>query len=399
MVKNKAAEVSNLFDLPEDEQWTRVTQPNAHYMERLAQIHNRNIHSERGIETAGLETTTILATIARRQWFRFTSPPWSYHEGLVREFYAAMVPEVFKAHGLVWVRETQVQISPQAINAYLGTPDVPECAHFGGLPSGLVHQLGYDTLAGNLAASLRRDGRRVWGPNDSLLQHGDLHPEMAFWTVFINYHLMGAHHRTTVNMETAQILYAIQHDLQFDVGRIIFDQILSVGYDLRSLLYFPGLITHFCRQVDINEASNIRYLTKPQKEMGKKAYNYFCTTHGLPNLPTAGGYRNRGRGGGRGAAAQPQPAAGQGGVPPPPFGGYPEDPPPWAQQLIQDVGGLRNEYSSMRTMMSQLMGQSSNQPAPERARPQTVNVYSRGHRNVVLQPGESSRQNNDSDSD
>jgi hypothetical protein len=63
------------------------------------------------------------------------------------------------------------------------------------------------------------------------------------------------------------------------------------------------------------------------------------------------------------------------------------------------VGNLRVEYASMRSMMTQLMGQSSNQPAPEPARPHTGNVYTRGRRNIILQPGQSSRQHDDSDSD
>ena len=131
MVQNKTAEVPDLNELPENEQLERVTQRNAHYIERMTSIANRDIHSERGINTTGLESTMIPATIARRNWYQFTSRPWDYHSGLMREFYAAMIPEVFKAHGLVWVRETQVQITPQAINAYLGTPDVPECVPVG----------------------------------------------------------------------------------------------------------------------------------------------------------------------------------------------------------------------------------------------------------------------------
>ena len=180
---------------------------------------------------------------------------------------------------------------------------------------------------------------------------------MAFWTIFLNYHLIASHHRTNVSVDTAKVLYAIQHDRQFDVGRIIFNQILSIGYDLRSLLYFPGLITHFCRQANIDEASEARFLVAPQQELKKKAYDHFCTRHGLPNLPTEGGrYRNRGirgRGGrgGQGATVQPQQAAaaqspqavGRGNIPPQPFGGYPEVTPPWAQQLIHTVGDLREE--------------------------------------------------------
>ena len=64
MVHNKAADVPDLNELPENEQWERVTQRNEHYMERMASIANRDIHSERGIDTTGLESTTIPATIA-----------------------------------------------------------------------------------------------------------------------------------------------------------------------------------------------------------------------------------------------------------------------------------------------------------------------------------------------
>ena len=70
----------------------------------------------------------------------------------------------------------------------------------------------YWGLAEALAASLRQDGRNIWGSNDAMLQHGDLHSEMAFWTVFLNYNLISSHHRTNVSFETAQILYAIQHN-------------------------------------------------------------------------------------------------------------------------------------------------------------------------------------------
>ena len=52
-----------------------------------------------------------------------------------------------------------------------------------------------------------------------------------------------------------------------------------------------------------------------------------------------------------------------------------------------------------RPIQTQLMGQSSNQLAPEPARPHTRNVYTRGRRNIILQPGQSSRQHDDSDSD
>ena len=103
-----------------------------------------------------------------------------------------------------------------------------------------------------------------------MLQHCDLHPEMAFWTIFLNYHLIASHHRTNVSFDTAKVLFALQHDRQFDVGRIIFNQILSIGYDLRSLLYLPGLITHFCRQANIAEASDNRYLMAPQQELKKE---------------------------------------------------------------------------------------------------------------------------------
>ena len=103
MVQIKTAEVPDLFELSEDEQMELVTQRNNHYTERMLSIDERDIHSERGIDTTGLESTPIPATIAHRNWYQFTSPLWAYHPGLVREFYASMIPSVFKAHGLVWV--------------------------------------------------------------------------------------------------------------------------------------------------------------------------------------------------------------------------------------------------------------------------------------------------------
>lgn len=392
MVRNVRANIRTLAELPEEEQWELASGPNVHFAERIALFGSRKIHSERGINRAGLESTSIPNTIAARNWIRFTDQPWNYHPGLVREFYAAMVPEVFKAHGIVWVQETQVEITPAAINAYLQTVEVPECVYSDGMPV-LLH---VDTRA--LAASLRRDGMNAWGPENALLQHGDLHPDLAFWTVFCNHNLMGSNHRTNVSLETAQLLYAIQHGHPFDVGLIIFNQILSIGYDHRSLLYFPGLITHFCRQANIAEAFDPQNLVAPENELTKKAYNHFCTHHGLPNLPTNRPYRNRGIRG-RGAAAQPQQAAGRGAVPPHPAGVYQEAPPQWAEQLIQTVGSIEGD-------LHRVVQYIDTSQAQEAARRHSGNVYTRRGQNVVFpqghssrEPGQSSRRHDDSDSD
>ncbi|KAI3769999.1 hypothetical protein L6452_01117 [Arctium lappa] len=176
-------------------------------------------------------------------------------------------------------------------------------------------------------------------PGHVELNHGDLLSDMAFGSVFIKHNLLPSRHRTNVSIETAQLLCAIQHDLNFDVRRIILGQILKVGSEKRGLLYFSCLITHFCRMAGIDATSDETVLQAPRYDIGKMAYNSYCTHHGLPNLPTEGWYRNRGRG----AAAQNQPGARQGPAarvawPTPPLGGgYPEVLPPWATQIRETV--------------------------------------------------------------
>jgi len=70
-----------------------------------------------------------------------------------------------------------------------------------------------------------------------------------------------------------------------------------------------------------------------------------------------------------------------------------------AQQMIQTMEDLRDEQRSMNTMPYRVVGESDSRQAQETARRHSNNVYTRGERNVVLQPGQSSRQHDDSDSD
>ncbi|KAI3678019.1 hypothetical protein L6452_37298 [Arctium lappa] len=318
-----------IFDrLDADEQLELASAPNAHYGDRHAQIGARGFWPERGIALEGLDSTSIPGIVTARGWEHYIRTPPRYHPGLV--------PEVFRTEGIIWVRDTQVEISASAINEYLHAPAVPdEVARdfddHGGIPDDVVRHYSI----GDLSSSLRHDGSDMWGQGDKSMNHGDLHPDVAFWTVFIKCSLLPSSHRTNVSMKTAQILFAIQHNYMFDVGHIIFNQILKFGCKMCSLIYFSCLITYFCRRVGIAAASDEGALEAPKSDIGKKAYNHFCTHHGLPNLPTEGRrYRNRGRG----ATAQPQDKvrqgiAGRGARPPPPPIGRRQDVIPSLERL------------------------------------------------------------------
>lgn len=330
-----------VFDeLDEEERVVLASRPNEAYRTRLAQNEDRGLLIERGITIAGLDSTTIPTTISQREL---------YHEGLVREFYASMVPEVFRDCGRVWVQGVPLEISLEAINEYLHTRTDPDEDYHHGFP---VNARYYPELS-EMATALRHDQSNVWIPGTTELNHGELLPDIAFWSVFIKHILLPSTHRTVISTETTHLLYAIQTGVRFDVGHFIFGSLLKTGCDTRCLLNFPCLITHFCRRAGIVAAFKEAALEAPPTDICKKAYNSFCSRHGYPNVTVGGRYRNRGR---RAAAAQHQEPPVQGaGPPPPPGGGYPDNPPSWGARLIQAVEDLSAGQSQINQRLNQVL--------------------------------------------
>lgn len=298
---------------------------------------------ERGINIDGLEETTIPATIAQRDWTVFTSTREPYHEGLVREFYASMVPEVFHNCGRVWVQGVQVEITSEGINNFLQTTINPRDAYVDGFPISARFQPSLRLIA----AGIRHNENDIWVPGTTELHHAELEPDMALWSVFIKHSLVPSTHRTVLTVENARILYAIMTDVHFDVGYFIFNNILKTGCDTRSLLTFPCLITYFCKVAGIMAAFNEAETEAPPADIGKKAYNSFCTRQGYPNVTTGERYRRRGR---RGGATQQD--AGQ---QPPQGGGYYENPPPWGEQIIHQVAEVREEQQRTNQRMDRVI--------------------------------------------
>lgn len=285
MVRRKGQDRFRVFDrLPEEAREALGNTRNVDYHVRLAHNATRDFLTERGINQHGLESTTIPATINRRNWARFTSTPESYHPSLVREFYASMVPEVFKANGTVWVQGVQVAITSSAINEYLHTVTRPDVFYYDGIPEDTE----FDQSLDRVARSLRYDRENVWDPPRTHLPHCKLRPELAFWAVFFTHSLVPSTHRTNVSVEVGRLLYAIRKNIDFDVGYFILEAITKAGCDSRCKLIFPCLITHFCQRAGIPDANNVEELLKPQGDICKTAYNFFCTRQGLPNLPTEG---------------------------------------------------------------------------------------------------------------
>ena len=383
-------------DLEEEERIALASERNVDYATRIVNMSTRGFICEKGITTSGLESTNIPEIIANRNWARLTHVPPRYHPVLVREFYASMVPDVFDDSGIVWVRGIQLVVNADAINDYLSTARIPRLDQYDGLPGNIRR---YYTPQ-DIARSLRRADVEV--PANEVLYHGDLRPEIAFWDVFFTWSLFPSTHRTVVSDEIAQVLFAIQRGTDFDFGRIIVSQILKAARAMRGHLLFPSLITHFCRQANIADAYEEAQLESAKKNVGRMAYNSFCTHHHLPNVSSGGRYRNKGRG----AAEQSQDAGSQGGrgsgagsrggrgsraqQSQAPVGDQSDVPPPWASQLVQSVDEVRTEQIAMRSAL--------NQVARDINRRYTSVVYTRGPRGVVLQQGPSSQQQDD-DSD
>ncbi|KAI3673659.1 hypothetical protein L6452_39783 [Arctium lappa] len=344
----------------------------------LASGPNRDYNDRRGYRTTSLGT--------------FHQHSRGLPTGLVREFYASMVPEVFHDCGRVWVWGVPVEITSNAINEHLFTPTIPHEQYHNGFPDSARF---YPEL-GQIAAALRRDGSNIWIPGTTELQHGELHPDMAFWSVFIKHSLLPFSHRTVVSIETARLLYVIQTGVPFDVGHFILGSILKTGTESRCLLNFPCLITYFCGRAGIPEAFDDAILVAPPLDICKKAYNLFCTRHALPNVSSTGRYRNRGRHGD--AAPQHEgPVQGARPPPPPPMGGHQDIPPPW-ERLTQAVDELRSGQQAHGEILRKVrVGQRRTNQRLDQVyqlvdrRFTNVN-YTRGPRNVIYDPSASQSQ-------
>lgn len=395
MVRSEFLRQQRARQLVEDEErmLDLASAPNEEYNQRLTRAMGRRFLTERGIDTRGMETTRIPGIIQARGWARYTQTPARFHPGLVREFYASMVPVVFEANGPVWVRNLPIFITAAEINEYLSTQPDQSWELDAGWPIADV----FDEEKENLAAELRRDNQQYREPNQVTIVTNDaLTPELAFWLIFVNHNLVPSTHRTSVTLDSAKILFALKNDLGFDVGTIIRSQILKTGSSARSNLSFPCLITHFCRRAGVNIDYDEAALEEPMGDICKKAYNTFCTRNNLNNLPQDEPYRRRRQH----AEPQPQPE-GQQNEPArrarrQPRQEVPENPPPWVAPIIEDIHGIRTEQEAQSSRLDGMLAEQRHTTHIAETVQQNLdrrffgNVF--GRRNQNFRHGSSSRQ-------
>ncbi|KAL5754797.1 hypothetical protein ACOSP7_023017 [Xanthoceras sorbifolium] len=158
----------------------------------MAAIEQRPLWLERGINVAELEHTSLPHTTRERGWEQYVQRPNDASEGLVREFYASMIPDIYEERGIVMVGGVEVSIQPSDINKYFGLVDQLE------LQKGLSEHEYFTSFNTNMVASLRMNGDSTWDYHRIDLKCSEIHLDFALWFIFCNHSILPTHHRNTI---------------------------------------------------------------------------------------------------------------------------------------------------------------------------------------------------------
>ncbi|KAL5760692.1 hypothetical protein ACOSQ2_019530 [Xanthoceras sorbifolium] len=238
---------------------------------------NQDMIQERGIVLDELWNTFVPMIVNRRRWGRFVQQPIRASKSIILEFYATMIPDVFKKGGLVSVKGRQVDISVKSINEYFRLEDVN---HMSGHTDDPVLTLYNEELV----KDLRRSGKGSWLSSRAVLIKEELHFDAAFWKKFCLYSLFSKSSNSMLILDMAYVLYSICHNLPINFGYIIRQQIAVTGYCGVGRCGFPSLITHFCVAAGIHVYAGHEILLDPSPLLDRHMYNQLASEHHEPEL-------------------------------------------------------------------------------------------------------------------
>jgi hypothetical protein len=195
---------------------------------------------------------------------------------VVQEFYASMRSYDFLEGSPVKVRGKQVRFTAEDINRRWETRSFPQWAE------GYAYRDIYQLYNRELATAIRSEGAQYpWSTTNKFVQ-GHLDFQSAFWHTFFSYSLLPSHHRHTVTLEPAILLYLMKMDIPFDVGTVALRRISEAGRTNTPNMAFPCLITHFCEIAEVPFRPGDRWETS--RLVGTKAYNEAAIPRGIPIL-------------------------------------------------------------------------------------------------------------------
>ena len=189
-------------------------QPNANYEKRLEVNFKRKILIERRINMKELADTFVIEELGKLEWHTFVTMRSQCNEQMVRQFYAAMIPNIFEQGGPVFVRGKNVYISPKDINGGLGTKSYLE------FEDRYQNENDYKMYNLNLAKVIQEYPNPHWRKGTKLTRR-QLGFKQLFWNIFFSYSLIPTKHRNSVSLKMTIILYCKSKKLKFNVGNLI----------------------------------------------------------------------------------------------------------------------------------------------------------------------------------
>ncbi|KAL6555103.1 hypothetical protein OROGR_006361 [Orobanche gracilis] len=201
------------------------------------------ILTEKRVELKEGDYDEMVNEIDRRGWAILSQPPPTFHEDVVREFYANIDPSSERRQS--WVRGVIVPFDRDTIHDYLGRPQFlsdTAAVDFNRMRStGLFQE---QDIQAEMTQLLCRPGHTFFQ---------DMKPLTQAWTAFILHNVHPNSHTSDLTMGPAYLAWCIINHIDIDIADILSLEIHNI-YNAKSIatpLALSGLITGLCQHVGV----------------------------------------------------------------------------------------------------------------------------------------------------
>jgi len=192
-----------------------------------------------------VECPNMFNELRRYQLDIFFEVPEEDNVQLVREFYANLLEH---ENGVVTVRNTPVNASLDTIRRVYMLPVFR--GEFHPYRTFSDTRALWGTLLDTICVS---DGEHLWIKHRITLNSHCLNWEAKCWLTIVNSWLLSSSNTTDVNLPRASAIHCFMSHSDFDVARLIHEEMLIRSPELTKGHYFPSLITRLCRIAKVPE--------------------------------------------------------------------------------------------------------------------------------------------------
>jgi len=215
---------------------------------------------ERGINVRQLQRHCphMYEELVRRGLHTFINEPGEGNAMVVREFYANVAEH---DNGVVTVRRRAVNASVDVIRTAYQLPPPPvsydDFYEYGRNPTNEKWARFFETICA--------PGKEVvWMDYGEKFHSSALTFEGKCWLYLINNRLIPSHNTTEVNGPRAALIWCFVNGHDFDVAKVMHEEIFVRSQVKRYGFFFPSLVTQLCRDAQVPENLAVDGLVKKE---------------------------------------------------------------------------------------------------------------------------------------